>query len=184
MNYIYRYLFENIPQNIKRASPFLPKSLTVCEILVQSLVVIAQRDDLEKMIEESDIADLLVEMVETLVIFITEKEFYNIFSASYKLLLVHVSLNFLKTSRSELEQMSNDPEQFVNLALDTCDKQNSKVVKTQGAKLLESLCDNIDGVVSFITIFCSQSLVFALTNNKEMTPTTQYLHEFKDCKFF
>lgn len=111
-------------------------------------------------------------MVETLAIFIGEKEFYAIFSMSYKLLLVHVALNFLKTSKSEYEQMLNDPEQFVNLALDTCDKQNSKVVKTQGAKLLESLCDNIDGVVSFITIFCSQSLVYALSNNKEITPAT------------
>jgi hypothetical protein len=69
-------------------------------------------------------------MVETLVIFIGEKEFYNIYSHSYKLLLVHVALNFLKTSRSEYESMIKDPEQFVNLALDTCDKQNSKVVKT------------------------------------------------------
>jgi len=50
--------------------------------------------------------------------------------------------------------MKNDPEQFVNLALDTCDKQTSRVIKTQGAKLLEAICDNIDGAVSFITIFC------------------------------
>ncbi len=50
--------------------------------------------------------------------------------------------------------MNIDPDQFVNLALDTCDKQKSKVVKTQGAKLLEAICDNIDGAVSFITMFC------------------------------
>jgi hypothetical protein len=41
LNYIYRYLFENIPQAAKKTSPFLPKSLTVCEILIQSLVVIS-----------------------------------------------------------------------------------------------------------------------------------------------
>lgn len=113
-------------------------------------------------VEEEDLANLLVEMIETLCIFIGEKEFYDIFSQSYKLLLVHVAMNFIKTSPSEFEQMTVDPEQFINLALDTCDKQNSKVIKTQGAKLLESLCDNIDGVVSFITIFCSQALVYAL----------------------
>lgn len=69
-------------------------------------------------------------MVETLTIFVGEKEFYNIFSVSYKLLLIHVSLNFIRTSKSEMEQMIVDPDQFVNLALDTCDKQNSKVIKT------------------------------------------------------
>jgi hypothetical protein len=69
-------------------------------------------------------------MVETLTLCIGEKEFYSLFSQYYKHLLVHVSLNFLKTSKDEHEQMMEDPEQFVNLALDTCDKQNSKVVKT------------------------------------------------------
>lgn len=36
----------------------------------------------------------------------------------------------MKTSSTELDQMTNDPEQFVQLALDTCDKQQSKIVKT------------------------------------------------------
>ena len=58
--------------------------------------------------------------------------------------------------------MIEDPEQFVNLALDTCDKQSSKVVKTQGAKLLEAMCDNIDGAVSFVTLFCCQSIALSL----------------------
>lgn len=62
--------------------------------------------------------------------------------------------------------MRNDPEQFVNLALDTCDKQKSKVIKTQGAKLLEAMCDNIDGAVSFVTLFCCQSLHLALNKTK------------------
>lgn len=61
--------------------------------------------------------------------------------------------------------MQRDPEQFVNLALDTCDKQKSKVVKSQGAKLLEAICDSIDGAVSFITIFCCHSLYYSLKNN-------------------
>lgn len=51
LNFIYKYLFESIPQNVKKASPFLPKSLTVCEILIQSLVVITQRDDFDTISE-------------------------------------------------------------------------------------------------------------------------------------
>ncbi len=72
----------------------------------------------------------------------------------------------MKTSKEEYDQMIEDPEQFVNLALDTCDKQQSKVVKTQAAKLLEAICDNIDGAVSFITLFCCQSINLALDDNK------------------
>lgn len=71
----------------------------------------------------------------------------------------------LHTTKSEFEQMTKDPEQFVNLALDTCDKQKSRVIKTQGAKLLESFCDNIDGAVSFLTTLCCESLNFFLNSS-------------------
>jgi len=62
--------------------------------------------------------------------------------------------------------VTKDPDQFVQLALDTCDKQQSKVVKTQAAKLIETLCDNVDGCVSFITLFCCQSINIALEEEK------------------
>lgn len=78
-------------------------------------------------------------------------------------LTVLVCLSLMRTNKHELEEMQgNDPEAFVNLALDTCDKQKSRVPKTQGAKLLEALCDNIDGAVSFVTLFCCQALSQAL----------------------
>lgn len=57
--------------------------------------------------------------------------------------------------------MLEDPDAFVNLALDTCDKQKSRVIKTQGAKLVETLCDNVDGAVSFLTLFSCQSIALA-----------------------
>ena len=48
-----------------------------------------------------------------------------------RMLLVGVSLALMRTSRAELDEMvGNDPEAFVNLALDTCDKQKSRVPKT------------------------------------------------------
>jgi hypothetical protein len=61
---------------------------------------------------------------------ISEKESYDIFSQNYRQLLVIVALFMMKTTKNELEQMRKDAEQFINLALDTCDKQKSKVIKT------------------------------------------------------
>ena len=62
---------------------------------------------------------------------------YDLFSNFYKHLLIIVCLTMLMTYTEELEQMIKNPEEFVNLALDTCDKQSSNIIKTQGAKLLE-----------------------------------------------
>jgi hypothetical protein len=59
----------------------------------------------------------------------------------------------LRTTKSEQQQMIDDPQEFVNLALDCCDKQKSYIVKTQAAKLLEAVCDNIDGAVYNITVY-------------------------------
>lgn len=50
--------------------------------------------------------------------------------------------------------MYDQPQEFVSLALDTCDKQGSYIVKTQAAKFFEGLCDNIDGAVTLTTFFC------------------------------
>ncbi len=45
-------------------------------------------------------------------------------------LLVFVALTLMRTNSAELSDISNDPEQFVSLALDVCDKQKSRVIKT------------------------------------------------------
>mmetsp|Transcript_12871 Transcript_12871/g.21770 ORF Transcript_12871/g.21770 Transcript_12871/m.21770 type:complete len:724 (-) Transcript_12871:115-2286(-) len=59
--------------------------------------------------------------------------------------------------------MVDDPKEFVNLALDTCDKQKSYVVKTQASKLFEGLCDNIDGAVTLTSYFCIQAINLTLS---------------------
>lgn len=56
----------------------------------------------------------------------------------------------------------NEPAEFVSLALDCCDKQTSKIVKTQACKLLETMCDNIDGAATCVTTFACNALNTAL----------------------
>ena len=131
-----------------------------------TLVHSSCREDYDVLVEEEVCADLLIESIEVLTVLIGEKESYDIFSQNYRQLLVIVALFMMKTTNAEMEQMKKDADQFINLALDTCDKQKSRVIKTQGAKLLEAICDNIDGAVSFITVFCCQAINFALGNKE------------------
>lgn len=65
-------------------------------------------------------------------------------------LLVDVVFPFLSTGSREKAMMIEEPEEFVNLALDTIDKQSSEVPKTAAAALLEMFCDHVDGSTSFI----------------------------------
>lgn len=63
---------------------------------------------------------------------------------------------------SEAELIMNDPTEFVNLGLDCCDKQQSMIVKTQACKLLEHMCDNVDGAATCVTTFACNALNVAL----------------------
>ena len=51
----------------------------------------------------------------------------------------------------EYLKMVDEPEEFVNLALDTIDKQESNIPKTAAASLLEIFCDHIDGSTTQIS---------------------------------
>ena len=51
----------------------------------------------------------------------------------------------------------------MNLALDCCDKQKSLVVKSQACKLLEHMCDNVDGAATCITTFACIVVVHEIT---------------------
>lgn len=81
--------------------------------------------------------------------------------------MLDVGLNLIKTTETERQQMYDDPQEFVNLALDTCDKQQSVVVKTQAAKLFEGLCDNIDGAVTVTSYFCIQGINMTLSKESQ-----------------
>lgn len=72
--------------------------------------------------------------------------------------------------------MFENPQEFVNLALDTCDKQKSNTVKTQAAKLFEGLCDNIDGAVTLTSYFSIQAL--NMTLSKEASKEELQITEF------
>ena len=101
-------------------------------------------------------------MIETLCIISADKKFSETFIVEMKNLVVQVCLNLIKFNRGEAENMVNDPQEYINFSLDCCDKQHSMVPKTQACKLIESLCDNIDGAVTYISNLCCSAIMRAL----------------------
>lgn len=77
-------------------------------------------------------------------------------------IVVQVCLNLIKFTKNEAEQMKDDPQEYINFSLDCCDKQNSMVPKTQACKLIESMCDNVDGAVTFISNLACSAINMAL----------------------
>lgn len=79
-----------------------------------------------------------------------QAELYPYFQESKGLLITDIIYPFLITTKSEYQLMKEHPEEFVNIAIDVVDKQESDLPKTAATTLLESLCDHIDGSTSYL----------------------------------
>lgn len=72
-------------------------------------------------------------------------EFYQEFYSLKNVIIFDLGLGFMRTFSAELEEMTDNPTQFVRVALDTCDRQRLTVMKCQASKLVETMCDRVDG---------------------------------------
>lgn len=75
LNQIIRYMFEKVTNKIKVTSPFLPRCIQFCPYLVQSLLSITARPDINTIIQDEDYSEIIVEAIETVVLFAGEPEF-------------------------------------------------------------------------------------------------------------
>lgn len=80
------------------------------------------------------------------------QDFYHIYAAIFKTMIVEVFLPEIIVSEQEKLSFLEDEVEFVNLAFDTCFNQKSKVSKVLAMKSIENLCDKIDGAISFVAI--------------------------------
>lgn len=91
-------------------------------MMIQSLIIFGQRSDLEQLLDEDTIINFVVEALENMSLTTLYDSFKEIFFRFLPNLVLDVGLNLIKTTESERQQMIDEPQEFVNLALDTCDK--------------------------------------------------------------
>lgn len=68
------------------------------------------------------LSNLVTQMLKFITLCGGQSEFYNVLSESKTSLLVDVLLPLIATSKREAAMMIEEPQEFVNLALDTIDK--------------------------------------------------------------
>lgn len=103
VNVIFKYIFNEIPSEQKNTSEFPKKGVQIYPFIVSTLLYISQREDLESILQDETYQDLIVEIMETLSMFIHEKEFYQQISVDMQSIGVNIGLTLLRTSKSELE---------------------------------------------------------------------------------
>lgn len=139
-------------------APISSKLLVLLPHLIESAALFAVDPQLNSLLLLESNAELMVSLIEILCRLSDQQPFQDIFIQNKGKLLVSVCLNLIKTSEVEADLIVDDPSEFVNMAIDSCDKQKSETVKTQACKLFEAMCDNVDGSTTFVAHFCCNAI--------------------------
>jgi hypothetical protein len=152
-NNIINVLMNERSKNEMKQSPFFSQIYQLLPIMIVCLItyVTSPTFDLQAVLGNKFISEIINHLLRFITYCGCQTEFYQILSESKTSLLVDVIYPFISTSPKEYQQMLDEPEEFVNLALDTVDKQQSDIPKTTAGTLLEMLCDHIDGSTTFIS---------------------------------
>ena len=163
LNTILCFVNENSTKG--KASVELDISKELIEIAYKTLnwICISQFTSLPQILKIKEYTDIIVELLRILLNTSQSPRHYSFFSGNIKRLLIDIAFPLMTSSVEEKQMMSSNPEHFVSYALDTCEKHESETFKTEAAKLVENLCEHIDGGLTFTVQLCCQIIGFILS---------------------
>jgi len=140
---------------------------------------------LEARLGDKSIANFIVGCLGFLTNLCKNPPFYHIFNQNKNSLILDITMMLLKTTEREMELLTTDPVNFVSLGNNVCTRQNSKVPKTEAIRLLEALCTDIDGTLSFTVIICTEIIKYGcIRKNNESSPSTMSLSQMYNSSIF
>ncbi|CAD8079349.1 unnamed protein product [Paramecium sonneborni] len=151
---------------VKKGS-FGPYINPITQLLLYSILTYTNSEQTSAILNKPYLKNVITYILKLLANLGQQTEQYQLFSDSKVALITEVIYPYLITSQNEYIKMKEEPEDFVNLALDTVDKQESDIPKTAAAQLLETLCDHIDGSTTFLAnlaIILSQHSINSISN--------------------
>lgn len=90
-------------------------------LLIQSLIFFGQRTDIEQLLEEEIMSNFVSIMLESLSKAAVFDEFNEKVYKFLPNLILDVCFVLIRTTESERQQMYDNPQEFVTMALDTCE---------------------------------------------------------------
>ncbi|CAI2373188.1 unnamed protein product [Moneuplotes crassus] len=146
----------------------------------------SQENWFENLDSDENVRGITIALLENIAISSKSKFYADLLARTRGKMIAEVLIVFLSTPDKEKDDAQDNPGEFLHLAIDVCDKQESQTVKSQAAKCLEAICSKVDGCVSFTSMFCIQAIdCYINGNHLEQENRMHYLilHEFYDKDF-
>ncbi|OMJ89162.1 hypothetical protein SteCoe_8706 [Stentor coeruleus] len=160
-------------------SPFVNVVSELLPWIVLSLQSICAHPECDNLLELEYVSELFVEFLFILTKLCTDNRLIQYFNDSYKNIILNICFPLLKCTLSDIENFKENPEEFVSLSSDICEKQESETVKSTAASLLESICTKIDGSLKYVISTALEIIDFTVTQNTQgIYPN---LSEYPDC---
>lgn len=144
----------------------------VIKMLIETLLGISRSQSLSDITSEPG-RNFIIESLDLCVKCCKEGKFFTYFAESYRNFIIEFIPNALTTTKEEVEKSQTDAQEFVNLGMDICETQESGNIRTTAAKLLEAICESIDGALSFFIGLIVQSFDISLSGRLSNTNSDQ-----------
>jgi len=156
---LYFYLMSKKPKAIYgNDNPFYMRISHLMVLFNFTCKTIGTSPRREILLKNNHIKTVIRKSIKMLSLFSSEINFSPFFTENGTKLVISVVLPYLIPSEEEKENCKLDPAEFVNLGIDAVFQQKSEIVKTTAAKVLETFCEKIDGLVSFTVSFLLEVL--------------------------
>eukprot|EP00347_Sterkiella_histriomuscorum_P023425 403334689 len=177
---VWNYIIKKRPVDLYNAqNDYVQIAQYMIHIIGNSLIVIAGSKDFETMIEDQNISSMVVQGINIISSFCNEKDFSSYFTQNGFKIFIQVILPLLRLSEKDKDDIESNPKEFVNHQIDICQEQLSKTYQTQAAKLLESLIEHTDGMVTFVSNFCIEAIQNIMQGSGQTEYISQIITKFR-----
>ena len=167
-NHVMKYVYDrNIPGPFE-SIPFVSIANELVQLAYGSLswVCVDQFVSMPQFIKSKEYSDIIVELLKIMMYTIDSHYHYSFYATRSRKLIVDIIFPLMVAPEDERQMMLENPEGFVALALDTCERQESETYKSQAAQLIEGICEHVDGCLTFTAALCSQILSYVFSEKK------------------
>lgn len=122
LSHLLEFVFNTMDGDQKANIPYFIKIQGVIPMIIKTAHHFATSPTLPSLLLEEQNKEMINQVLEVLILLAGEQNMIDIFVENQTLIIVSVCLNLMATTNEEANMITNDPQEFVTLALDCCDK--------------------------------------------------------------
>ncbi|CAD8157284.1 unnamed protein product [Paramecium octaurelia] len=182
---IYGSIFTFYKEAIANKCPFQEILCVICDTYIQSLVAFTMQPSFSYENLNQNQQKLINEIIKILAITCKSVSVYHIFAEYRMAIFVDIIVPFFSSTYKEVNDLNEDPNEFVQLTQDLLDEQKSDIIKSSVAQLIIAYCQHIDGSISFFTSFTTLTASYCIQKlkNTEISQQLGLIMEFREHYF-